>query len=285
VNARRPSRASAAAAKEDQAPAQGGGETVEVVSRVASILRSVADAPTGLTVSALSRASGVPRATAHRLVAALERERMLGRAGDGRLVVLGAGMARLAGGYLPGRDLLESGRPFVETLAAELREAAELAAVVDPSADDASDALEVLVRVESPFRLRVGGGGPPQPLHVTASGKALLAWGPPARADALLGFGGALQRYGPRTITDPEVLRREIDRVRIRGVATAVDELEEGVASAAAPVRRDGTLAGIIVVDGPTSRIAQARVLPRIVDRLAETARRVESTLARSADQ
>ncbi len=92
----------------------------------------------------------------------------------------------------------------------------------------------------------------------------------------------ALQRYGPRTITDPEVLRREIDRVRIRGVATAVDELEEGVASAAAPVRRDGALAGVIVVDGPTSRVAQARVLPRIVDRLAETARRVEGTLARS---
>ena len=72
--------------------------------------------------------------------------------------------------------------------------------------------------------------------------------------------------------------------MRIRGVATAVDELEEGVTSAAAPVRRDGTLAGVIVVDGPTSRIAQARVLPRIVDRLAETARRVEATLARSTE-
>ena len=140
--------------------------------------------------------------------------------------------------------------------------------MVDASADNMTDALEVLVRVESPFRLRVGGGGPPQPLHVTAAGKALLA-GPPARSEALLGFGQALQRYGPRTITD-EVLRREIDRVRIRGVATAVDELEEGVASAAAPVRRDGALAGVIVVDGPASRIAQARVLPRIVDRLAE---------------
>jgi len=281
VNARRPSRATEA---DEGAQAQGSGETVEVVARVASILRSVADAPAGLTVSALSRASGVPRATAHRLVAALERERLLGRAGDGRLVVLGAGMARLSGAYLPGRDLLDSGRPFVEALAAELREAAELAAVVDASADDATDALEVLVRVESPFRLRVGGGGPPQPLHVTAAGKALLAWGPPARADALAVFGGTLQRYGPRTITDPEVLRREIDRVRIRGVATAVDELEEGVTSAAAPVRRDGTLAGVIVVDGPTSRIAQARVLPRIVDRLAETARRVETTLARSGE-
>ena len=50
---------------------------------MASILRSVADSPAGLTVSALSRSSGVPRATAHRLVAALERERLLGRAGTG----------------------------------------------------------------------------------------------------------------------------------------------------------------------------------------------------------
>ena len=40
----------------------------------------------------------------------------------------------------------------------------------------------------------------------------------------------------------------------------------------------------MIVVDGPTSRIAQARVLPRIVDRLAETARRVETSLARSGE-
>src|SRR6188508_410324 len=42
VNARRPSRATDA---EDSAQAQGSGETVEVVARVASILRSVADAP------------------------------------------------------------------------------------------------------------------------------------------------------------------------------------------------------------------------------------------------
>ena len=232
MNARRPSRATDA---EDVAQAQGGGETVEVVARVASILRSVADAPAGLTVSALSRASGVPRATAHRLVAALERERLLGRAGDGRLVVLGAGMARLSGAYLPGRDLLDSGRPFVEALAAELREAAELAAVVDASADDATERWRCWCGSSRRSACASAAAARPQPLHVTAAGKALLAWGPPARADALQSFGGTLQRYGPRTITDPEVLRREIDRVRIRGVATAVDELEEGVASAAAP--------------------------------------------------
>ena len=196
-------------------------------------------------------------------------------------------MARLAGAYLPGRDLLESGRPFVEALAAELREAAKLAAVVDASADDVTDALEVLCGWSR--RSGCGSAVAGRRSRCTLRRPARRSWrgGPPARSEALLGFGGALQRYGPRTITDPEVLRREIDRVRIRGVAHGRRARRASPARLHQVLGRDGALAGVIIVDRPeeSSRIAQARVLPRIVDRLAETARRVEeSSLAHSAE-
>ena len=44
-------------------------------------------------------------------------------------------------------------------------------------------------------------------------------------------------RLAPRTITDRGALEADLDRARARGYVTAVDELEDGLASVAAPVR------------------------------------------------
>jgi DNA-binding IclR family transcriptional regulator len=69
------------------------------------------------------------------------------------------------------------------------------------------------------------------PLHATAIGKAALAVRPDEFA-ALLKT--PLRKVTPRTITDPAVLRREIDQARERGWAQMRDEMHLDVGGVAA---------------------------------------------------
>jgi DNA-binding IclR family transcriptional regulator len=87
------------------------------------------------------------------------------------------------------------------------------------------------------------------PLHATANGKALLAFG-----DS--GLPEALEPLTPRTIADPAALEQELDEVRRRGYATAVEELELGLHAVAAPVFDSaGICIAAVSVSGPSYRL------------------------------
>src|SRR3712207_9510328 len=64
-------------------------------------------------------------------------------------------------------------------------------------------------------------------LHATSSGKVLLAHAPDAvRKDVL---SRELQRFTPATTTDPESLRRDLDRIVEQGWGATVEEYEVGL--------------------------------------------------------
>jgi DNA-binding IclR family transcriptional regulator len=93
------------------------------------------------------------------------------------------------------------------------------------------------------------------PDHCSAAGKVFLAFG----ASALPS--GALERRTDRTIVDRPLLERELEAVRRQGFATIVDELEVGLAAAAAPVRdAAGAVVAALSVAGPTARLGEARL-------------------------
>ena len=62
-----------------------------------------------------------------------------------------------------------------------------------------------------------------------------------------------------RTITDSEVLAKELERIRSSGVAEAVGEREPDLNALAAPVRgRGGELVAILGLQGPAARLPAA---------------------------
>src|SRR6185312_11608852 len=73
------------------------------------------------------------------------------------------------------------------------------------------------------------------PIYCTAPGKLLLAHLPAGEQRALLGE-LQLQRRGPRTILSKRALRAELEAIPEEIVATADEELGEGVVEIAAPV-------------------------------------------------
>jgi DNA-binding IclR family transcriptional regulator len=71
---------------------------------------------------------------------------------------------------------------------------------------------------------------------------------------------GELERLTPHTITDREVLRRELGQVVRRGYTSTVDELEIGLTGVAAPVRGvEGDVVAALGISGPSQRLVDRR--------------------------
>ena len=75
--------------------AQTGGD-VRLIARAAAILRALTEQPRGASLGELAKATGIPRSTVQRLVAALEAERMVTTNAQRPGVRLGVELCRMA---------------------------------------------------------------------------------------------------------------------------------------------------------------------------------------------
>jgi DNA-binding IclR family transcriptional regulator len=222
----------------------GRGETpANVLGRAALILESF-DGPTGLSLSELTRRTGLPKSTTHRLVAELVRLRLLDS--DGRLITLGTRLAELAE-LVPRRNTLrEAALPAMS----DLRDATRLR--VDLAVLEGVNTL-LVASMDTPDPT-----APRRPAtlaaHASAAGKALLAYSPTSVVRARIDAG--LPRLTPRTITTPGGLTRDLQNVRSSGVAFDREENIVGISSVASAVfgsRRRVTAA--VAVTGRTARV------------------------------
>jgi len=238
----------------------------QAIDRAAELLVRVVESGRPLAVGELATHTGLPKSTTSRLVGALERRGLVQRSTDRGALSPGPVLLRFAhrGG---GQSLVELAAPVLERLAAETRETINVAVPGPLGAEhlDQRDS-EHFVGVTNWVGRRV-------PHHVAANGKVFIAFGAaPIPAE--------LERFTPRTITSRAALETELQRVRTVGYATAVDELELGLAAVAAPVRdAEGAVVAALSISGPTSRLTAERI-----DRLAPALLEQCETLGRRLD-
>lgn len=102
--------------------------------------------------------------------------------------------------------------------------------------------------------------GQRRPLHTIAAGKAILAFLPTERREHLL-ESLPLEPEGPKTITDRDELRDELETIRERESAYNVEELMERVNAVACPIRKEGSgVFGAISIGGPARRLTVDRM-------------------------
>ena len=246
------------------------GGSLQSVNRALTALELVADAGE-LGVSELGRQLGVHKATASRLAAVLADRGLLERDPVTERYRIGFGLVRLAGAAMSGLDLVRLARPIMETLAERAREASNL------GVRSGDDVVYVDQIAGSRSIVTVSWVGRRTPLHCTSNGKVLLAWADEPDRERLLA--GPLESYTKHTVTDPDTLRRELESIRRRGYAQAVEELEEGLNAVAAPVRQaDGRVIAALGVSGPAFRMHAVDV-PRMGLLTAEAAQAVSRQL------
>ncbi|GIU98250.1 MAG: IclR family transcriptional regulator [Actinomycetota bacterium] len=241
----------------------GDGGGLRSVARAVRALELIAEAGE-VGVSELGRRLGVHKATASRLLATLADRGLVERDPFSERFRLGFGLIRLAGAAMTGLDLVRSGRPLLEELAERTRETVNIGV-------QSGDAVVYVDQVSgSRSIVSVNWVGRRTPLHCSSNGKVLLAYMDDAERERFLA--GPLERRTPRTVTDPDVLRAQLEEVRRRGWAQTLEELEDGLNAVAAPVRQaDGRVTAALSVSGPAFRM-RAVDLPRVALLASETA-------------
>jgi len=246
-------------------PTRAGTRTgTQAIDRASQLLVHVVEEDDAPTVGELAQLAGLPKSTTSRLVGALERQGLVQRDPSGGAISPGPVLLRYAHRETTRPDLVELAGETLERLARASGETANLGIAT-------STAVEMLDQRDS--RHIVGSTnwvGRRVPHHGSVIGKVFLAEG------ALRMPSGLLEQLGPRTITDVSDLRRDLELARARGYAVAVDELEAGLWSVAAPVHdAGGSVVAALSISGPTVRLHDG-----LLDELGRLVRDEASTLS-----
>jgi IclR family acetate operon transcriptional repressor len=232
-------------------------------ARVASTQRSLAvldvlAAEPSLGTNEIARRTGMAASTVSRQLGTLVEAGLVDRVEATGHYRLGLRLVELGTAVLARLDVRTVARPHLEELVAAVGETATLSVPGEPDAVTV-DVVRSLQFVQGASEL-----GRPSIAHATAAGKVMLAFTgrlPPP----------PLASYTERTVTRLADLRTELDRIRKRGWADAYEEREPGLNAIAAPVwASDGSLAGIVALQGPIPRFGRAparAALPLLLDR------------------
>lgn len=229
-----------------------------VLVKAFHLLESLAETADGRGLAELAGRVGLPKPTAHRLLATLSGLGYARRSGPGRYR-LGEKVFELACGGGAGR-LAEAGGPVARKLHARTGETVNLGVL-------RGERVVYLLVLESRHPLRrVVAPQESDPFHCTALGRALAAHLEPERLERLLAE-AKFERRTPFTLLDRARLRRILRRVRQRGYAVERDETDVGVLCVGAPILAAGRAVAALSVSAPSARIdgKRMRVLVRAV--------------------
>lgn len=191
-----------------------------------------------LGLSQLSRASGLNKATCHRLLTELESRGLLEQVGPAREYRLGPAVLRLSALREAAVPTREAAMPTLRRLAEATGETAHLSHLVAGKLQTLAFAYAsrggVKVMMEDADIL---------PFHATASGAAVLAFG--ASPETLIA-----------ATPDPETLRARIAITRSKGYAETISTFETDVHSLAVPLYdATGTCTGALAVAAAAPRM------------------------------
>ncbi|GIW10859.1 MAG: IclR family transcriptional regulator [Chloroflexi bacterium] len=241
------------------------------MERSLAILDRLAGQRAGLRLVEIAEAVGCDRASALRILTAMEEHGFIFRDPLSERYRLTFRVTALGFRHLEAAGVTQWAQPILDDLAAETRELVRLAAAE-------RDTLRWIGRAQGAASTIIvdPAQGKAVPLHATAAGKAWLALLPEDDAIELV----LRQGFHPqttRTIRTLPELRAELRRTRERGYGTANEEADDGVLAIAVAIVSDGRPVGTVSVAAPTARATLAtleRWLPqlrRAADQLAVT--------------
>jgi IclR family transcriptional regulator, pca regulon regulatory protein len=248
---------------------------VQSLDRGLAVIRAFDAEHPRLQLSEVARMTGLTRAAARRFLLTLVQ---LGYVRlEGREFSLRPRVLELGYSYLSGLTLPEVAQPHLESLVSRVDESSSVS-VLD--GDDVVYVARVHTKRIMTMMITVGTRFP---AYATSMGRVLLAGLADADLTAYLAR-AELAPLTPRTVTDAGTLRARVDAVRAQGFALVDQELEEGLRSAAAPVRnREGVVVAAVNLSVSASRTSLRRLEDEFVPPLLEVAAQISRDLGRPA--
>lgn len=253
--------------------------TIAAVDRALVLLEALAEQPEQ-GVTQLAKSLGMTKSLVFRLLYTLERHGFVSRDAGGAEYSLGYRVGVL--GERLGKDgaLLSAARPVMDALRDRTSENVNLVV--------RQGLRTVVLATRSgllPIRLfaQAGRSGP---LHAGGGSLLLLAFSDASIIDAVLAQ--PLEAFTPHTITDRGRLQQLLERIRANGYNIALNDLDDGAFSVAAPIRdADGAVIASISAAGAVVRFDEERraaCLAAVLDAAAEISARLTLTGGRAGD-
>lgn len=132
------------------------------------------------------------------------------------------------------------------------------------------------IECKQPYPLH-GDIGDNNPATCSSSGKVLLAHLPMNKIDEVLQAG--LPKMGPNSVTNPEVIKKQLQKIKEQGYCISIDEMHENSISIAAPIMDySGRVITAVSLIGPRNRMS-SKPISDIVDAVVKTAQEISSRL------
>ncbi|MEU4595862.1 IclR family transcriptional regulator [Nocardia sp. NPDC023988] len=214
---------------------------------------------------------GVARSTGYRYLQSLSGNGFIEETPGG--FRLGPRIFQLARLARAGLGLSEAALPVMRTLAAHVDETVLLTRRSGRS-------VVCLDLVEAKHAVRLSyERGQVLPINAGAAAEVLLAWADPDEVTSVLEQ-APLERFTPKTLTDPAALRTRLSRIRKAGIAVSQGELDPHILGVAAPVRNaTGSVCAAVSVAALAARVPRSRlrdVEAAVKEAAAEISRQLE---------
>ena len=249
---------------------------VRSVVLITGVMEALADEKQ-LGVSELAARLGIHKSTVYRFLSSLQELGYVRQDAETEKYGLSYKILDLAGRILSSIDVRQAARPIMEQISDKTRETVHLATL---------EKAEVIYidKIDSNQPLRMHSYiGQKIPIHASALGKVLLAWGPEHILEDLL-HKGKLKHFTAASITEPEALREEIRKIREQGYAEDREESVPGVRCLAAPIRSgEGSVAAALSVSLPTQRFDENR-LPVLKEMIRQGAMEISERMGFNGD-
>lgn len=220
-------------------------------------------------VTDLSRDLEMPRSTVHVYLQTLAEEGYV--VNHGGEYELGLRFLELGGDIRKRQSIFQAARPGVDALSAETGEVANL------GVEEQGQRVLLYSSEPSDGVFDNSPTGQFTHMHWTALGKALLAQLPDDRVSAII------ERYGlpkatENTITDPERLFDELERIREQGHSIEDEERREGIKAIAVMVEYedDPDPVSAVAISGPKRRIGEDEFDRELLDAIRDTVNVIE---------
>lgn len=250
-----------------------GNYIIQTVSRALDLLEQFQEGDAELGITDLSNRLNLQKNNVFRLVVTLKAKNyieMNTSTGKYRLGIKTRALGQVARRVI---DFASHARPFLSDLKQQCHETCYFSVIKDGY-------TYYLESVESDLPVRVAQQvGSSRPLYCTAAGRVQLAFMEPQRQMNLLS-GSEMRLLTARTITDPDVLKNELNKVAQKGYAIDDQEHDAGVMEIAAPVfDSNGAIIGALSILGPEMRLAGTRLENELLPLLCQSASRLSLVL------
>ncbi|EOD01616.1 IclR family transcriptional regulator [Caldisalinibacter kiritimatiensis] len=201
------------------------------IQKTINILKQLARAPYEMTALELSNELSINRSTVHRILNTLKDEMLVLQNPVNKKYTLGPMAYHIGIAYINNQTNSEQIKYILNEVAKETKQSVGYAMLIDGK-------IMNIYEIENYQPIKIGyRPGSFYPIHCGAYGKCITAFIEPKEKLKKIVYSSELYKKTPNTITDPEELLKEYEKIRKNGYAISNEESLLGAIGIGAPVR------------------------------------------------